>query len=52
MSIVVLLQLMLGYSLRGGIGQGVPYIATITDLLYFHIWALIVSDSPNRTLQQ
>jgi hypothetical protein len=36
--------------LRDGIAQGVPYTATITDLLCFPICALIISHSPTRAL--
>jgi hypothetical protein len=38
--------------LTGAIAQGVPHTATITDLLCFPIWVLIISDSSTRDLWQ
>jgi hypothetical protein len=40
------------YRLWGGITQGVPYTATITDLLCFPVWVLIIPDSPTSLCQQ
>jgi hypothetical protein len=37
---------------RGGIAQGVPYTATVTDLLCFPVWVLIIPDSSKRGLWQ
>jgi hypothetical protein len=38
--------------LRGGTAQGVPSTETISDLLCFPIWFLIISDSSTKDLWQ
>jgi hypothetical protein len=45
-------NIVLALLLRGGIAQGVPYTATMSDLLRFPIWVLIIPESSTRALWQ
>jgi hypothetical protein len=40
------------YCLQGSVTQGVPCTVTITNLLCFAAWVLIIPDSPARALWQ
>jgi hypothetical protein len=45
-------KLLLLLLLRGGFAQGLPYIATISNLLCVPVWVLIIPDSSIRDLWQ